>query len=161
MKWAMALAVVLVFGLAYLDLLREQRLALEDFTSEQTALAQSYASALDAQLRQSHADSLSLRQFFETLVSPRARASLDDSSTTAESSTRVLLDDPSGSWISYSAGAQPVDHRDGPSHPEVRDLLRAMRGGNPGTMLLGRDASASLELGARRSVAAYFTLELT
>ena len=148
MKWAMALAVMVVFGLAYLDLLREQRLALEDFTSEQTSLAQSYASAINTQLAETPDNPIAVQKFFRTLVSQ------GDRDATENSSTRVLLSDPSGGWISEPSGAQQIEKV--APHPEVETLLQEMREGHRGTQVIGREASASLELGARRSVAAYF-----
>ncbi len=50
LKIAMIAAVVLVFGLAYVDLLREQERALEDFTAEQKTLAVALASTLQSRV---------------------------------------------------------------------------------------------------------------
>jgi signal transduction histidine kinase len=51
LKAAMVGAVCLVFGLAYVDLLREQQRALDDFTAEQSSLAHALAGTLEARMQ--------------------------------------------------------------------------------------------------------------
>ncbi len=241
MKSAMALAVLLVFGLAYLDLLREQRLALEDFTSEQTSLAHAYASALQAQLMEVTRDmetadrlddKMAVTKFFQALVSPkglyrqaevtdsygivrvpegaaplpighnptegltvtspisdpnhnerlqlfvrrnlkanRTIALLVDSNeffermqrtrSTADSSTQVLVSDPNGDWVSFAPSGRLAAHHSLTPDPEIAVLLQEMRSQRAGTQVIGREAAESLDLGARRGVAAYFPVDVS
>jgi signal transduction histidine kinase len=133
-KWSMVLAVPLVFAVAWLDLRREERRALSDFTDEQRRLAESLAAILKTGAPAEH-----LLQGMSLEQDPLARCLvLDGARFTAPGATT-------------SAG----DANDERLEPEVRELLQRMGRGESGAMTLHRAAAASLGLDPRLAVAAF------
>jgi signal transduction histidine kinase len=238
-KVAMVMAVIGVFALAYLDLLREQARALDDFSAEQATLARAFAVTLGnritdvqrdlqlaadapdpqaamAQLVHTHptyrdgallsgsgepsgplgssalaparaeiASATRTRAFavsaparltdgsserlrvFARRQNERTLALLVDTDhffdgleavTAANSLMRWLVVDDAGRWIEFGATAEGDAWRIGSgTHQDraVEELLRRMRASESGALFMGRDASSSLGLGQRSSVAGF------
>jgi signal transduction histidine kinase len=133
----MAAAVPLVCLLAWLDLRREQARALEDFTSEQAALAEAFAGALQPRVHGALAE----------LTEPAAL--LRDLPVAPD--RLVVIADPTGRARVLASGAPELDRQ----LDDVRALLERMQAGGAGALALGRPAAASLGLPLRLAVAGF------
>jgi signal transduction histidine kinase len=132
----MLLAVLLVVGLAYLDLRREQARALADFMDEQSLLAHTLAASLDPS-------------------SPLLRGELPHYND-AEALQRIVVFELSGRAVDLTPnrdGWRPLSN-----DAEIRGLVDAARAQNSPALLLSRPAAESLGLGRRMAVAAFAPL---
>jgi signal transduction histidine kinase len=146
---AMLGAVASVFLFAYADLRREQARALEDFTSEQSALVRGAAELLRNEL-DAHRGLPALERLFDALRT----ASPDPTQV-----VWILLDDRRHASFfgreGTTDGAPPGVH-----HDEVDALLDAMIGARAGSAVLSRPAAEFLRLDRRVAVAAYAPIAL-
>jgi two-component system, NtrC family, sensor histidine kinase HydH len=138
-KWLMLLALPLVFGLAWLDLRREEARALTEFTDEQRALAESFAATL--------------RERMDTTRDPKHI--LAGFAFCNHDLIRCLVSDDQRHFfeLGLTRAAGATDDRVLAS--EVRELLRRMTEGGSGAMTLSRSAAASLGLDPRLAVAGF------
>jgi signal transduction histidine kinase len=139
-------AVCLVFGLAYLDLSREQRRALEDFTADQSALSRALAANLEARLGGAPADLDAAAQ----LAGP--------AQVESPGPTRWILLDDARRWIVFSPGGAVALRGtldDATLAADVRNLLDGMARGGAGAVQLERAAAGTLGLERRMAVAGF------
>jgi signal transduction histidine kinase len=159
-------AVATVFLLAYLDLRREQARALEDFTTEQSALATACAATLKLRIEVGPKDGVprlavdGARLLAEVI--PRGLPG-EDANPPA---MRWLLLDESGAWLTAvpravdaASTSRRADDRDLPA--DLRELLRRMATGAVDAILLGRADAAFLGLGRRSAVAGFAPVALS
>lgn len=137
-KWSMALAVPLVFGLAWLDLRREERRAMSDFSEEQRQLAESYAAIL-----QNAPDVPPSRKLQRIARDPLERCLVLEGHHFVEHGATTAEGDPADSSLAE----------------DVRELLARMARGESGSTTISREAAASLGLDPRLAVAAFTPID--
>jgi signal transduction histidine kinase len=137
-KWLMGLALPLVFGLAWLDLRRDQERALAEFTEEQITLAEALADTLQARLPER----------------PSPDHVFDGMSFQRQALMRCLvLDGNRFVELGLTPASGAID--DPALFGEVRALFARMAAGETGAATLSRAAAASLGLDPRMAVAGF------
>jgi signal transduction histidine kinase len=148
---AVVTSVALVFALAYVDLLREQARALDDFSEDQAELARTLAATVATRAgggpaRPDEPDAI------DRVLGDIRQAAIDPSMTPS----RWVLMDGARRWAIVGSGAWQT----GAPTPELATLLAAMARGGHGTMFLSRPSAAALGLDMRSAIAGWAPVPL-
>jgi two-component system sensor histidine kinase HydH len=155
----MAIAVLAIFLLAYLDLRREQARALDDFTAEQSALARAFAGTISARMAGGTLSESGSAAEAVASDAPFEGVPIDGGAVPI----CWLVIDGQGRWVKFGEESDRSRSRtslewrsDSEQFPsQVRSLLERMRTEKDGASLLDRDAASALGLGRRTAVAGF------